>query len=423
CISSQGVKSSPLPALGTNDLLQRSPAFLPDGRHFLYQVTSRTNQNRVEMGQLGSSDSNLVLDNAAAPRYSAGFLLFVREGKVLAQKFDAGSGTLSGATVFLADSESYSVGGLSALAFQATSTDARLQWYDREGKPIGTIGPVGDYVNVKLSPDGNQVLTVMDPLLDRRSAAWGSDIWSLPAGGGVSTRLSFGKGWKGWAVWSPDGKYIAHSAESDGKVSLVRRPADGSGSEETLLTLGPQFPVASAVDWSPDGRYISYYAFDTQKGFGGDWILPLFGDRKPFQAAPVGASQYDGNFSPDGHWLAYFSYESGRPEVYVVPFPGPGGKYQISRAGGWNLRWGNKNQLYFLTTGNQVVEADLNLSREALQVKALRPLFQMNMLDEAAPLFDVSADGQKFLTVAPARSEATSIGLLLNWSSVASAKK
>ncbi|MGC2722202.1 MAG: hypothetical protein WA209_21665, partial [Candidatus Acidiferrales bacterium] len=83
----------------------------------------------------------------------------------------------------------------------------------------------------------------------------------------------------------------------------------------------------------------------------------------------------------------------------------------------------NKNQLYFLTTGNQVVEADLNLSREALQVKALRPLFQMNMLDEAAPLFDVSADGQKFLTVAPARSEATSIGLLLNWSSVASAKK
>jgi serine/threonine protein kinase/Tol biopolymer transport system component len=422
-LSTQDGKVGHLNPPGANDFDQDHPAFLPDGKHFLYEVESRSNQVRIEMGSLGSSASKLVLENAHSPGYAAGFLLFVREGKVFAQRFDVGAGKVSGGPTMLADSRSYSVGGRSALAFQATSSEARLQWYDREGKPLGTIGPVTAYLNVKLSPDGKQVLTVQESQQDRASSFWGSNLWSIPADGGVSSRLTYGKDWKGWSVWSPDGKYIAHSVLSDGKAALVRRPADGSGSEETLLTLGSDFPIASVVDWSPDGRYLSYYAFDAKKAQGENWIVPLFGDRKPFQVAPVAAAQYDGNFSPDGHWLAYFSYESGRPEVYVVPFPGPGGKYQISRAGGWNLRWGGKNQLYFLTTGNEIVEADLNLTKDALQVKVLRPLFQMNLLDEAAPLFDVSADGQRFLMVTPARAESTSIGLLLNWSTLAAAKK
>ncbi len=422
-ISSQGGNVTYLTAPNGDDAVHNNPAFLPDGKHFLYQVDGRSDQARLEMGSLGSSDSKLVLENAHSPGYSAGFLLFVREGKVFAQRFDAGSGRLSGGAILLAESGSYSVGGRSVLAFQSTSPEARLQWYDREGKPLGTVGPVAFYLNVKLSPNGKQILTVVDQVDRRTSSFGGSDLWSLPADGGVSNRLTYGKGWKGWSAWSPDGKYIAHSTESDGKATLVRRPADGSGPEETLLTLKAEFPYASVVDWSPDGRYLSYYAFNSKKGRGENWILPLFGDRKPFQVAPVDASQYDGNFSPDGHWLAYFSYESGRPEVYVVPFPGPGGKYQISRAGGWNLRWGSKNQLYFLTTGNQLVEADLNLTPQALQVKALHPLFQMNLLDEAAPLFDVSADGQRFLMVTPARAESNSIGLLLNWSTLAATKK
>jgi serine/threonine protein kinase len=299
---------------------------------------------------------------------------------------------------------------------------------------LGTV--LYEMLTGKRAFEGKTAASVMAAVLERDPALVSSiqpaipaalnrtaDLWSLPADGGVSSRLTYGKGWKAWSVWSPDGKYIAHSAESDGKATLVRRPADGSGSEETLVTLEPEFPYASVVDWSPDGRYLSYYAFSTKKGRGENWIVPLFADRKPFQVAPVGASQYEGNFSPDGHWLAYFSYESGRPEVYVVPFPGPGGKYQISRAGGWNLRWGSKNQLYFLTTGNQLVEADLNLTPQALQVKALRPLFQMNLLDEAAPLFDISADGRRFLMVTPARAESNSIGLVLNWSSLAATKK
>ena len=144
--------------------------------------------------------------------------------------------------------------------------------------------------------------------------------------------------------------------------------------------------------------------------------LPLFGDKKPFQVAPVAADQLDGNFSPDGHWLAYFSYQTGQPEVFVVPFPGPGGKYQISHGGGWLVRWDKKGELFFLTTGNQLMKAELNFSAHSLQVKSLRPLFQINLLDAGAPLFDVASDGQQVLAATPARAESNSIGLLVNWS-------
>lgn len=240
-------------------------------------------------------------------------------------------------------------------------------------------------------------------------------MWSLPAAGGVSTRMTFGPGIKKWSVWSPDGKYIAYGVQADGKISVLRKPSDGSGAEETLLTLGPEISFSPAVDWSPDGRYLSYDAFNINQGRMANWILPLFGDKKPFQSAPVSGSQYDGLFSPDGHWLAYFSSETGQPEVYVVPFPGPGGKYQISHGGGWQACWDKKGDLYFLSTGNQLMKAELNLSGQSLQVKSLRPLFQMNLLDVSAPLFDVTADGQRFVAVAPARAESSSISVLLNW--------
>jgi len=228
--------------------------------------------------------------------------------------------------------------------------------------------------------------------------------------------MTFGPGFKGWCVWSPDGRYIAYGRQStDGKAILVRKPSDGSGAEETLLTLGPEIGDVGAVDWSPDGRYLSIDTQDKSTGLYANWAVPLFGDKKPFRVAQVDANQYDGNFSPDGHWLAYFSYETGQPEVFVVPFPGPGGKYQISHGGGWLIRWDKKGNFYFLSPGNQLMKAELNLSAQSLEVKSLRPLFQVDLLDLAAPLFDVSSDGQRVLAVTPAREESSSIGLLLNW--------
>ncbi|MHB8733754.1 MAG: serine/threonine-protein kinase [Terriglobales bacterium] len=415
-ISAQGGTSSPLAPFNADDVGEGHPAFLPDGKHFLYVAVDRKRHPRVELATLGSAERKLVLDLASHPTYAGGFLLFLRDARLFAQPFDPSSGHLSGAALPLADSAYFSVGG-SVLAYQVVAHDARLAWYDLDGKPLGTVGQVADYLSPRISPDGKQILTVIS---SQRSA--GTDLWSLFAAGGVSTRLTFGPARKVFSVWSPDGKYIAYGSSVGGEAAIVRKPADGSGAEETLLKLGTEVSAADVLDWSPDGRYLSFGAFNVKAAKSETWILPLFGDHKPFQAAPVAAPQFGGVFSPDGHWLAYFSYETGRPEVYVVPFPGPGGKYQISHSGGWDMRWSKKNQLFFLTTGNQLMEADLSLNAQSLQVNALRPLFQLNLPDAAAPWIDVSADGSRVLAVTPAQAEANSIGLLLNWPTLATGR-
>jgi eukaryotic-like serine/threonine-protein kinase len=410
-VPAAGGKAVPFAVLDANDYSNYHPAILPDGEHFLVVVIDRQQQRHIEIKSLTSSVSQLVLDDADQPAYAGGFLFFIRNQKVFVQPFDPATGKLSGAAIALADADWYSVAGPSVLAFQSISRETRLQWFDLRRNPLGTIGQIAHHLSPKIAPDGKQILFLAgDPQNPDVT-----DLWSLPAAGGVSRRMTFGAG-RRWSVWSPDGKYIAYSVPSDGKVSLVRKRSDGSGAEETLLTFGPEITLASVVDWSPDGRYLSYGAINMNQGRMASWCLPLFGDRKPFQPAPVIAgNQYDGNFSPDGHWYAYFSNETGQPEVYVVPFPRPGGKYQISQGGGWIVRWDNKGELFFLSIGNQLMKAELNLSAQSLQVKSLRPLFQINLADTPAPMFDVTADGQRVLAVTRARTESNSISLLLNW--------
>ena len=410
-ISAAGGKAVPFAVLGANDYSDSNPAILPDGKRVLVVVTDKNQHGRVELRSLVSPETKLVLDDADRPVYAGGFLLFIRSQKIFAQSFDPGSGKVSGRATPLADADWYSVAGPSVLAFQAVSRETHLQWFDLSGNSLGTIGQVAFHLSPKIAPDGKQVLFLTGAPQNDNSM----DLWLVPAAGGVSTRMTFGPGGKRWSVWSPDGKHIAYTTGSDGKVRIVRKPSDGSGAEETLLTLAPEISSSSVVDWSPDGRYLSYDVFDINKRAMANWGVPLFGDRKSFQPAPVPGNQYDGNFSPDGHWLAYFSDETGQPEVYVVPFPGPGGKYQISHGGGWIVRWDKKGDLFFLSIGNQVMKAELNLSPQSLRVKSLRPLGQMNILDTAAPLFDVTADGQRVLAVTPARAESNSISLLLNW--------
>jgi len=421
-VPASGGRAAPVRALAASDYTESAPAALPDAEHYLVVVTNQKQDQRIEFRSLNSSGAKVVIEGADWPDYSDGFLLYSKNGKILGQSFDSKSGALSGTATPILDAARYSAGGQSVLAFQAWSSESRLQWFDLSGNPTGVIGQVAAYRSPKISPDGRRVLAVVtdsrnhaNPDLDSRSAA-NPDLWTLPVDGGVSTRMTFGPGFKAWCVWSPDGRYIAYGRQDpDGKAILARKPSDGSGAEETLLTLGPETGLVEAIDWSPDGRYLSIDTRDKTTGLGANWGVPLFGDKKPFRVAQVDANQFEGNFSPDGHWLAYFSYETGQPEVFVVPFPGPGGKYQISHGGGWLIRWDKKGNLFFLSPGNQLMKAELNLSAQSLEVKSLRPLFQVDLLDLAAPLFDVSSNGQRVLAVTPAREESSSIGLLLNW--------
>ena len=250
-VSAAGGQAAPMRALGANDYAESDPAMLPDGKHILLVVSDKNQHRRIEMRSLVSSEARVLLYDAQQPAYAAGFLFFIRNQKIFAQPFDAASGKVSGNATLLADADWYSVAGPSMLAFQSFSHDTRLQWFDMSGNPAGTTGQVASYLSPKISPDGKQMLFLEGDLQHPGAV----DLWSLPAAGGVSRRMTFGPDWKGWSVWSPDGKYIAYGVETTGKARIVRTPSDGSGAAETLLTLGPEITAASVVDWSPDGRY------------------------------------------------------------------------------------------------------------------------------------------------------------------------
>ena len=394
----------------SGELGQWSSAFFPDGRHFLYQTPSIPwfAPPSIWIGSLDSSEQKLVLKGAVSSQFASGHLLFIRNNRIFAQAFDPSTGKLSGEAVALAQAQSYSVSASGVLAFQGGRFKGRLEWFNRKGNLLGAVGPGNYYGSVRISPGGTRILAnVTNPQFD---------LWSYPAAGGPGMRLTFGPGNKGFSVWSPDGKYIAYSCQPNGKRGICRKPADGSGAAEELLTLGAGVQSASAIDWSPDGRYISFGQYPAKSSGSKMWILPLFGDRKPFQVAPVGGPRYGGYFSPDGHWLAYFSYETGQPEVYVVPFPGPGGKYQISQDGGYQPRWDRKGHLYFLSMGNRLIEADLEINGKSVQVKSLHRLFQLSLPTFTAPSFDVTPDGSRFVVITSVDPTASrSIGLLQDW--------
>ncbi|MGA3212963.1 MAG: protein kinase [Terriglobales bacterium] len=270
-VSAAGGKAVPLGVLGPGDYSESEPAILPDGKHILVVVNDKKQHQRVELRSLTSAETRLVLDDAGRPAYSAGFLVFTRNHKIFAQAFAFGSGKVSGAAFPLADADWFSLAGRSVLAFQAVSRETRLQWFDAGGSPLGVTGQVGGYLFPKISPDGKQVLVGVNGLQGEDER----DLWLFPAAGGVSTRMTFGPGWKAFSVWSPDGKYVAYGAGSAGKARIVRKPSDGSGVDETLQTFGPEIRGAPVVDWSPDGRYLSYDAFNLNQGHWANWTLPL----------------------------------------------------------------------------------------------------------------------------------------------------
>jgi len=420
-IAASGGRTSGVTKLASDERTHDSPSFLPDGKHFLFAARRADGNCRLKMGSLDSGEVATILEGSCFGLYAGGYLLFGRGLDVFAQRFDPATARLSGRAAFLARAADCSAAGDSVLAYQARSETSRLEWFDRSGNSLGTVGNPAIYRSPKISPDGKQILS---GIMDRETRS--VDLWSLPAAGGESTRLTFDSGGKTWSVWSPDGKYVSYAGPvkgTPGTMAIFRKTADGSREAEKLLTASPNEGQLFSVDWSPDGRSLSFDAFDIKSGQCENWILPLFGDRKPFQVSPVAADQFDGIFSPDGHWLAYFSYESGHPEVYVVPFPGPGGKYQISHGGGWLARWDGRGRLYFLTMGNRLMEADLAVSASSVRVNAIHPLFAIRPPNMAMPLFDVTADGQKFIVATSDAPEASSITLVANWTELLASRQ
>jgi Tol biopolymer transport system component len=305
----------------------------------------------------------------------------------------------------------FTVSDTGVLSYQTGSTRARseLVWFDRSGKQIGKLGEQGDYGDLELSPDGTRAaVSLLDPASRTR------DIWLFDVARNLRTRFTFDPADELGSVWSPDGSRVVFNSRRKGQLDLYQKASSGAGGEDVLLSdsLFDKHPTS----WSPDARFILYMAFGGTTGTD-LWALPLFGDRKPFPFLQTQFNEAAGQFSPDGRWIAYISAQSGRNDVYVAPFPGPGGTWQISTAGGANPRWRRDGkEILYLALDNKLMAAAVNGQSSGFEVGAVRPLFDVRQRPGQRSSFDVSADGQRFLVnTLVEQASSAEITLVVNW--------
>jgi Tol biopolymer transport system component len=392
------------------------PFFLPDGRHFLYFAAGTTSEgNAIKVGSLDSPERTLLLNATSNPVYAPpGYLLFDRQGTVMAQPFDAGRIRLTGEAVPIAEGVQYSPNngktafdasenGVLAYRGGAASTPLKLVWVDRKGAEQPVPAAPHEYYAPRISPDGQRVAIAVGVIPD-------TQIWLYDLGRETLTRLTFEGAANIGPLWTPDGKRIAYKGTAN---RLFWQPADGSGSAEPMTSSElSQNNVPGS--WTPDGQSL---AFTQDAATRKIWILPLkdgkpqpFGQGTSYETAP--------RFSPDGRWIAYDSRESGRDEIYVRPYPGPGGKWQISTEGGTEVVWNRNGREIFYRNGNKMIAVDIT-SEPTFSAGKPRQLFEGSYIPTplSFPDYDVSPDGQRFLMLKAAEQTAApaQINVVLNW--------
>jgi eukaryotic-like serine/threonine-protein kinase len=426
-VSDTGGAAIPVTTLdrAKNGSSHRWPWFLPDGRHFLYLAgnpftPSTSPTNSIFVGSLDSPQSKFLLRSASNAIYASGYLLFLQQNTLMAQPFNTKSLALTGDAVPVADQVefvatrvqgSFSASQNGTLTYLGTTDSGRrLVWYDRNGKQTADVPGAGGYDDPHISPDGKRLAFVLN--------SDATDIWLYDITRGLTTRFTFGSGHES-PIWSPDGRYIAYTVIRDGKFGISQRAADGSGDEKILVPLSAEqlYPA----DWSPDDKFLLFV--DAPSVGSMIRVLPLQGDSKQTtlnlgQQPNLSSLQPAAHFSPDGKWLAYVSSESGTQEVYVTPFPGPGGKWQVSSSGGRSPQWRRDGkELFYISSDNKIMAAQVKANGSSFEVGAITPLFQTRPYFGlfTANLFDVSADGQRFVVAYDAGQSGRPITLIANW--------
>jgi eukaryotic-like serine/threonine-protein kinase len=383
------------------------PSFLPDGRHFLFARSLAPTQGDQYVGSIDSKDAKLILPGAQAAAYAPpGYLLFVRGGTLMAQPFDLGALSVSGDPSAIADSvEDFSVSEVGTLVYtRGLAGMTHLVWVDRAGKQISEAAPPGKYDNMQLSSDGKRV--AFDGTNSGNLSIWIRDLER-----GTQSRLTFQP--SNVPQWSPDGSTLVF-AWIGGLIDLGERPANMSEAEKVLVKLSAP-PIMFPSDWSSDGRYLVYYRTDTNSK-NQLWVLPMFGDRKPFPFLHSEFDESQGQVSPDGKWIAYVSDESGAPQICVTSFPTPSGIQQISTAGGAQPRWRRDGkELFYLALNDQLMAVTVRTSG-TFQADSSRALFETRLpVSELRQAYSVSPDGQQFLLAVPTGTASPSMTLVQNW--------
>jgi Tol biopolymer transport system component/predicted Ser/Thr protein kinase len=401
------------------DFIHLLPSFLPDGHHFLYSRASSMPENSgMYVGSIDAKPEQQALQRVLdgfATYVGSGRVLFFREASqpLMTQAFDVDQLKPSGdpAQVVGRAVSFPTVSTNGVLTYGGTGAPWQLTWFDRQGKPVGTIGEPGDVGDPRISPDNRRVA------FTRADKGPGS-IFLYEAGRGAY-QFTFDSA-NDSPVWSHDGSHIAFFSMLGGGQNLYQKAANGIGKED-LLNKGdtPRVPQ----DWSQDGKYLLFSAIDP-KSKADVWVLPLDGDKKAFPYLNQDYNEDSPRLSPIGPWLAYQSDKSGRYEIYVDTFTGvpsvtssaARGNWQVSTSGGTRPVWSRDGrELFFIGADGKMMVAEVNNSdANRFDARAAKPLFDAHISGNPSEQFDVSKDG-RFLMSVPLQGASTPITVIVNW--------
>jgi Tol biopolymer transport system component len=419
-VAAAGGAVAPATQIDPGDLVttHRWPHFLPDGRHFLYfagshAATGLTN-NAVFLASLDSKESTRLLPARSDAIYSSGHLLFAQGTTLLARPFDPKRLVLTGEAFPVAEDVRYddlltralfSASETGTLAFHGGGSElSRLVWLDRTGKELGSVGTPGRYSRPRLSPDGRRMaVEVRDP---------GNDIWMHDLSRGLATRFTFDKAEDRTAIWTPDGGSLFFSRRNGAALEFYLKPAAASGAEKMIASIKI---LGEVTDRSPDGRVIVLQTFGIGSNAAWDLSVLSVSDGKLVPFRSTAFSETGGTLSPDGRWIAYVSNESGRFEVYVQPFPGPGGRWQVSDGGGEGARWrADGRELFFVAPGGRIMAVEVKTG-DGFEAGLPRFLFQTKPQRLPGAQYDPSPDGQRFLVNVSEEDRSLPVTVVLNW--------
>src|SRR5215510_6206486 len=419
-VSAQGGTPTPATKIDAKEEAHRWPYFLPDGKHFVFLGDAATAvDHHIRVGSLDSQDTQILFGAISRIVYApSGYLLYVNQGALVARPFDASSLKVTADATTIVEHVAeigpnhefdFSVSEEGVLAYHSGNPTSQLTWFDREGKKLNAVGEPTNISTVRLSPDGRRAaIEQLDP--DGRLA----DVWVLDLERNSISRLTFDLGGDGSPVWSPDGSRIVFASNrlGNGQINLYLKPASGAGEDQLLFQSdGEKF----CTSWSRDGQNIFFENW-IPKSKAGVWVFSM-SDR---QAKPVletnSFDQFSPKISPDGHFLAYCSNESGRPEVYVQPFPVSGDKWKISSDGGGLPIWrADGKELFFLAEGGKLMSAEIRTEGK-FDSGVPRQLFQTNIKYHGDFSYAAQADGQRFLVNSLLDADsATPLTVVLNW--------
>jgi Tol biopolymer transport system component/predicted Ser/Thr protein kinase len=417
-ISDSGGAPQPLTPLGPGET-PLWPDILPEGNAVLFAVTGGAGISRIGVHSTTTGERRDLVLTGTYPRYTAsGHLVYVQSGNLMAVPFQPQRLEVTGPPVPVVEgvlenpavrAAYYCVSATGTLVYLSAGTQGqrKLVWVSRSGAEQALAMPPREYDWPRLSPDGRRVVMEIGP-----------QLWLYDLTRDTLTRFTFEGNLNQAPAWTPDGKRIVFNSNKEGPRNLFWQLADGSGGLERLSAGQTQTTVQVARSWSPDGKLLAFHEA-TPSTLRDIWVLRLSDHKaEPFLRTPF--TEGAPSFSPDGRWLAYVSDESGRPEIYAQPYPGPGGKWQISAEGGLEPSWNQNGRELFYRSGNKMMAVEV-VTEPTFSAGKPKMLFEGQYVASQFPLtgiaYDVSSDGQRFLMVKETEpaSEANQINVVLNW--------